>query len=290
MRYAYFPGCSLEVTNKSYDVSTRALCKALGIELVEIPDWNCCGATSYMSVREMLSHVVAARNLAIAEKEGFDTIAVVCPACYTVLNKVDTYMEDNKQFRRDVETALAEIGMTYSTGVEVRHLLDILINDYSVSMYHGKVTTPFDGLKVAPYYGCQLSRPYGRFDNPEWPTSMDDLLEAAGCQVATFRARAKCCGGMQMTTNADKCLDLVGGLLKDAKRNEADIIVTCCPLCQANLEFYQKKVSNHMGEDLSIPVLYFTQVLGLAVGLSPEDVSIGKELVPFAATPTGGVA
>ena len=279
MKYLYYPGCSAEATGKAYDMSTRAVMDKLGVELEELDDWNCCGATSYFSVRELDSFAIAARNLAIAQKQGREDLCVICNACYTTLAKTNRYMADSPEVHEAVNGALGAVGRSYDGTVKVRHMMDILINDIGLEAIAEKVTRRLSHIKVAPYYGCQYSRPMGDFDDPEFPTTMDRLFESVGAAVVDYPAKAKCCGGMMMMTRGDVALRLCQELLQAAQDNEADVIVAACPLCEMNLEAYQPKVNEMYGTDFNIPVMYFTQLLGLALGADPKQLAIDKQIV-----------
>jgi len=278
MEYTYYPGCSQEVSNKAYDVSARNVSKALGANLVELEDWNCCGATNYMSVRELRSFAISARNLALAEQKKKDLVTV-CSACYTTLNKTHNYMRTDEKVKAEINRALSAVNLTYGGTTRVRHLLDVLINDVGIENIARKAKVKLDGLRVAPYYGCQMTRPYGAFDDPEWPVTMDRLFAALGANVVDFQLRAKCCGGMLMTTADNVALKLVRNLLDCAVKNGAQCIVTACPLCHINLDAYQTNVNKKFGTNFSVPILYFTQLVGVALGLSRQELALGKEIV-----------
>lgn len=280
--YAYFPGCSLEATNRAYDVSTRSVATSLGITLEELEDWNCCGATAYMAVNEKLSFALCARNLGIAEKQGRDLVAA-CSGCYLVLHKTNKYMGENPQLRDEIQGMLAAGGMQYNGSVKVRHILDVVVKDMGEKAVRQHVSKPLDGLRVAPYYGCQISRPFGDIDDPEDPQMMDRLVSWLGGEPVPFPLKAKCCGGMMMTTHAETGMALSGKILKCASDLGADCIITACPLCQINLEGYQDQVSRQMASDCRIPVLYFTQLMGVAFGLSGEALALKDSLTPVEA-------
>jgi NAD-dependent dihydropyrimidine dehydrogenase PreA subunit len=178
MKYSYFPGCSLKGTGRAYEESLLPVMKELGAELVELDDWNCCGATAYMAVDEVKACVMASRNLAIAEKAGYKELLAPCSACYTVLNKTKHYLHESPSVETVIQTALKQANLTYGGNVPVRHPLDVLVNDIGLAEIKKHVKQPLKGLKVAPYYGCQIVRPYSTFDDQYNPTSMDRLLEA----------------------------------------------------------------------------------------------------------------
>ncbi|MBI5956974.1 MAG: CoB--CoM heterodisulfide reductase iron-sulfur subunit B family protein [Chloroflexi bacterium] len=280
MRYLYYPGCSPTTSNKAYDLSARAVGRALGVELVELDDWNCCGATAYMSVRELSSFVISSRNLALAERQGGGDLVTVCSACLTVLNKASRYMAENEDLRRAVSEALAVVGLQYSGGIRARHLLDVLVHDVGLESIAEKAVNRLGGLRVAPYYGCQVSRPYGTFDDREFPVSMDRLFSHLGAEVVDFPLKAKCCGGMLVSTNEGIALRLIRDLFACAVENGAQVIATVCPLCHINLEAYQGKINKRFKANYSLPIVYFTQLVGAALGLSRRELGLGMELVP----------
>jgi heterodisulfide reductase subunit B2 len=278
MKYAYYPGCSLKGTGRAYEESLLAVFRALGIEFEELADWNCCGATSYMSVDELSSYALAARNLALAERDHKDIIAP-CAACYLVLNKTQHYMQDYPDINRVVTRALGAIGLTYNGQTRVRHPLDLLLNEVGLQAIKAKVKTPLRGLKVAPYYGCQIVRPYATFDDQRNPTSMDRLLAACGAKVIDYSSKTQCCGASQKGTLPEVGLDRIRRLLGEAQKQGAEVIATVCPLCQFNLECFQEETGN-AHHPISIPVLYFSQLLGLALGADAKSIGLQRCLVP----------
>ncbi len=277
--YSYFPGCSLTRSNRAYDISTRSVARALGIELVEIDDWNCCGATAYLPIRERRAFVLSARNLAIAEKTDRE-LATICNACYVVLRKTNKYMAEDAALRRNIGRALKAGGMDYGGTVRVRHFLDILVNDVGEEAIRQKVCRDLSGLRVACYSGCQLSRPFDDLDDPEYPVIMERLAGWLGATVVPFPMSAKCCGGLSMTTRPEVGRQLTGKLLTTAKQRGAEAILTACPLCQINLEGYQGPISRAISTDCTIPVLYFTQLAGLAFGLEGRELALADSLTP----------
>jgi heterodisulfide reductase subunit B len=277
--YTYYPGCSLSSTNRAYDISTRNVARVLGVEMRDLEDWNCCGATAYTAIREKRSFVLSARNLALAEKEGGQLITV-CAGCYLALHKTNHYLAENPELRKEIRAALQAGGEDYNGGVQVRHFLDVVTSDLGEETVRQHVVAPLDGLKVAPYYGCQITRPFGEIDDPDFPTAMHRLLNWIGAEPLDFGLSTKCCGGMLMTTAPNTALDLVGNILAEANRIGADCIATACPLCQINLEAYQKKACRKVSGECRIPVLYFTQLLGLSLGLEPDQVALKDNLTP----------
>ncbi len=280
MQYSYYPGCSLEASAYSYDASLKGIFHLFGLELKEISDWNCCGATAYMSVKEMVSLAISARNLALAEKNGQDIVAP-CSACYTVLAKTHKILSEKAELHEHVNAALAEVGLTYNLGCRVRHPLDVLVNDVGIEAIKQKATVNLKGLKIAQYYGCQIVRPYATFDDAENPTTMDRLFEALGAESVYFPNKVRCCGGMLMFTFTDVALRLTDDLLRCARDNGADLILTTCPMCQTNLDLHMKEIAEAHGHKYTIPTLFFTELLGVALGKSISEMGIDSHIVPL---------
>jgi heterodisulfide reductase subunit B len=280
MKYSYFPGCSLKGLGKAYEESLLPVMQHLGVELKEIEDWNCCGATAYMAVDEAKACVLAARNLALAQKNGPSQIMAPCAACYLVLNKTKHYFHDYPAMKEKVDKALAAINLTYNGDTPVRHPLDVLINDVSLEAIKQKVKKPLKGLKVAPYYGCQIVRPYATFDDQYNPTTMDRLLEALGASVVTYPLKTKCCGGSLTGTVPEAGIRCVYDLLKEAKKRGADCLATVCPLCQFNLDAYYGPVAAQY-EPISMPTVYFSQLMGMAFGFPTEQLALNRAAMKF---------
>jgi heterodisulfide reductase subunit B2 len=278
MKYAYYPGCSLKGTGRAYEESLLAVFEALDVEVEELKDWNCCGATSYMSVDELSSYALAARNLALAEREHNDIIAP-CAACFLVLNKTQHYIHDYPEIKRVITKGLDAIGLTYEGRTRVRHPLDILLNEVGLPAIKAKVKTSLHGLKVAPYYGCQIVRPYATFDDQRNPTSMDQLLAACGAKIINYSAKVQCCGASQKGTLPEVGLDRIRRLLSAAQKEGAEVVSTICPLCQFNLECFQEETGN-AHPPISMPVLYFTQLMALALGATKKSVAFERCIVP----------
>ncbi len=270
MKYAYYPGCTQESTAEEFGLSSEAVCQALGIELEEIPDWNCCGASSGHFVDEELAHALPARNLAIAEKQGLDT-AIVCAACYLRLRATRQKARESSEFRQKLAD---KTGLAYEARHDVKHLLDIIVNDLGLEEVKKKVTKPLKGLRLAPYYGCYLVRPpkVVGFDDPENPVAMDRLMEALGAQALDWGAKVDCCGGSLILSKEEVAMNLLGGVIEKAREVEADGIVVACPMCHANLDMRQS------GPD-KMPVLYFTELIGLALGISEAGAWFKKHMV-----------
>lgn len=284
MRYGYYPGCSVGSTARPYDLSTNAIADSLGIELDEIEDWNCCGATEYTAIYKTTAYALVGRNLALAAgQDGIDQVVTPCSACFLNLKKTDHYMGKYEEIAELTNEALAAGGLSYKPGsLRVRHLLDVVVNDVGYEAIAEKVVRPLKGLRLAPYYGCLIVRPEmdeEPLDNPEYPTHMDKLLTALGAEVVDFPLRANCCGGHMTQISADTAFDLIRRLIHSADECQADAIVTGCPMCQLNLDAYQTQVNRYFNTKYNMPVLYFTQMIGLALGIDPKALGIGQEIV-----------
>ena len=278
-KYALFPGCSLEKMAQSYHVSALDTTRLLDVELEELDDWNCCGATAYFHVDELLANTLVARNLAIAEKTGLDFVAP-CSGCYKNAYFTNEYLKQDPNLAEHINYALEEDDLHYSGSITVRHLMEIYVQDVGLDEVKRKVTHPLKGLRVAPYYGCQIVRPRKDHENVEEPHFFEDLMSAIGADPVEYPSRLRCCGGSLIITSRPAALSLVHNLLQTAENAGAVVIATACPLCQINLECYQQQVNQEYGAKFSIPILYFTQLIGLAMGISPKQLKIGSELVP----------
>ncbi|MBF7083128.1 CoB--CoM heterodisulfide reductase iron-sulfur subunit B family protein [Desulfallas sp. Bu1-1] len=261
MKLSYFPGCSLGSTAKEYDLSARAVCRALGLELVELKDWVCCGATSAHSTNHLLSIALPSRNLALAQEAGMD-LAIPCSACYSRVKKADYTMRNNEAMRKEIEDI---VEFNYNGKVNVYSLIEALVNNIGVDAIGKSVKKPLTGLKVVCFYGCLLVRPpeVTRFDNSENPVSLDKVVKALGAEAIPWSYKTDCCGANLGLTSSEVVQGMVGRLLEAAQEAGAMAIVTACPLCQSNLEMRRKQ----RGTDL--PAFYFTELIGMALDL-PE--------------------
>jgi heterodisulfide reductase subunit B len=279
MRYAYYPGCSLEATGRPYQDSVTAVAKSLDIELVELEDWNCCGATAYMSINEVLSFSLSARNLCQAKEIG-GTLVTACSACYTNLRKTEAYLSDFPEIRKKVDASLAEAGIKYDGGVKTKHFLQTIVEDVGLEKVKAKIKQPLTGLLVAPYYGCQIARPYGIEENADNPTMMDRLLITLGATPTNYPMKTVCCGGSLMGIQKDVALRLCRNLLLCAQQNGAQCVAVTCPLCQMNLDAFQSSINKAYGMQFDLPIVYFTQLMGLAFGLESKGLGLNGCIVP----------
>lgn len=283
-KYLFYPGCSLQRSARPYLDSIMAIREKLGIEIEEIQDWNCCGATEYVAVHHVAAFALSGRNLALAAQQvdGTQTVMVACSACYLNLAKTDSYMQKDSNLNRQVNLALAAGGLQYIPGtVAIRHLLDLLVNDVGLEKIKNQVVRPLKGLRIAPYYGCMIARPDRdhRWDNVEHPVALDRLLKVLGAEVVDFPLKTHCCGGHMTQINLPVAYELIRRLVSGAAEYKADVMVTLCPMCQLNLDAYQADMNRYFRTSYQVPILYFTQLMGLAFGLEAEALGLGREFV-----------
>lgn len=278
MNYAYYPGCSLTGSAEEYDIATRAVLKSLSLPVTEILDWTCCGASAVEPVSHLLSYALPARNLALAEDQVPKAdVLVPCSACYLNLLKAGEGMRRDPALHRKINTALAVEALAVKNVPKVRHLLDVLANDITPEAITGKVVRPVAGLSIAPYYGCQILRPFVRFDDPENPSVMNRIIEALGAEVFPWSWGNRCCGASLMATHRETALQAVAALLREAQG--ADAVVTVCPMCQMNLEAYQREARRFGAPADEITILYLPQLMGLAFGLPEDQVRMNKNIL-----------
>jgi heterodisulfide reductase subunit B len=277
MKFTYFPGCSLKGSGRAYEESLLAVCKQLGVELEELDDWNCCGATAYMAVSERQAFGLAARNLALAEQQSHELIAP-CSACYMVLKKTQKYLVEYPLIGQEVHDALNRGGLKYAGTAGVRHPLDVLVNDVGLDAIKKQVKMPLKGFKVAPYYGCQIVRPYADFDDQHNPVLMDKLFKALGAEVVKYPLKTRCCGGSLTGTLPEAGLGMSFYILREAQRRGANVLATVCPLCQFNLDAYQRDMSSKF-EPVHMPIVYFTQLMGLAFGMDAKTLGLQRGII-----------
>ena len=279
MKYAYYPGCSLHSTAKEYDVSTKAICRALDIELQEIPDWVCCGASAAHMTSNLLSIALPVRDLITSREMGLDT-AVCCAACYSRLRVANETMKAKPD--ETVSKVDQIVGQEYRGEAEDKHLLEIVAREYGLDALREKVTKDLSDLKVAAYYGCLLVRPpeVVAFDDHENPTVMEDLIGALGAEAVDWPHKTECCGAsLALTTRTDVALSLIHRLLQMATEREAECLLVACPLCQGNLDLRQGQINDRYGTSFALPVVYFTQLIGLALGMNWKDLGLAKHVV-----------
>jgi heterodisulfide reductase subunit B len=274
IRYAYYPGCSSTGTSMEYDMSSRAVCAFLDVQLEEVPDWSCCGSTPAHTLDHALSTALSARNLNQVAEMGMNAAVTTCPSCLLNLRMAKHRMEDS-DFKIKVDKLLEKPA---TMEVETRSVLQILAEDVGVERIREQVLKPLSGLTVATYYGCMLNRPpeVMDFDDKEHPMAMDNIMEALGATVVPFPLKVECCGASFGIPHKDVVMRLSGKLLETAQSIGAMALVTACPLCQMNLDMRQEQINRNRKTRFHIPVFYFTQLMGLAFGLSEKEVGMNK--------------
>ncbi|MBS3976600.1 MAG: CoB--CoM heterodisulfide reductase iron-sulfur subunit B family protein [Syntrophomonadaceae bacterium] len=274
MKYAYYPGCSLESMAQGYNLSTMAVFRILGIELADIDDWSCCGATSAHSTNDFLAEALPLRNLILAEKQGHDIIAP-CAACYNLLKSVDHLIKSDESNGQHLNSKMQEImGQVYHGTIRVRHVLEVLYASEAMKLIKGKIKNPLTGLKPALYYGCLLTRPpkvVSFEENPEQPVIMDRLMSVLGAEPVSWSHKTDCCGASLSISRTELVVKLCGEIANSARRAGANSLVVACPLCFTNLDMRQ--------EAGGLPVFFITELVGLAMGLPDSRQWLNKHIV-----------
>lgn len=276
--YGYFPGCSLKGTGVAYEESLFTLFRLLDLPLAELDDWNCCGATSYMSIDERSAFLLSARNLKLAHQAEHRDLVAPCTACYLVLRKTQDYMERYPQIGREIAAVAGNGSLRVFQSVRVRHPLEVLYADVGLDRIRKQTVRQWRGGRVACYYGCQLVRPYAEADRDHDPLRMDELLRAAGVPTVEWPLKTRCCGGSLTGTTHDVGVFMNQILLQEAARKGAQAIATVCPLCQYNLDAFQLEIGRAMGRRLEMPILYFTQILGWALGGDADSLGFRRSI------------
>lgn len=281
MRYLFFPGCSLESTAWDFDRSTRAVCKALGIDLEDIPDWVCCGSTPAHTSNGSLALALPTMNLQKAQAMGAP-VMTACASCYSRLRTANYKIQHDPEARERTERITRQ---PYDGGVAVHHVLDVLVNHVGLEAIRAKVERPLSGVRIACYYGCLLTRPpkIVAYDDPEHPHSMEDILEAVGAEPVDWPYKTECCGASLSITNTAVACRLGHRLLSMAREAGAQCVAVACPLCQANLDLRQVDSKRIHGDFPEISAPYVTQLVGLALGISPD--ALGLDALTTSPTP-----
>lgn len=275
MKFAYYPGCSSTGTSADYERSTRAVCSALEMTLRDIPDWNCCGSTPAHATDPVLSAALCARNLDLAAQMELESVLTACPSCLSNLRTAAHHMKD-ADFRSKVDALLDS--PSAPAFPPVYSVMQALVDQVGYELLAERVQKPFTGLRLAPYYGCLMSRPVEimNFGDPENPVVLEGILRACGADVLDFPLKVTCCGASYGIPVRDMTAKLSGHILEVAANMQADALVVACPLCQMNLDLRQKQAAAALGKEFNMPVLYYTQILGLAFGLAPETLGLEK--------------
>jgi heterodisulfide reductase subunit B len=268
----------METTGKPIQQSIDAVAGALGIELIELEDWTCCGCPGE-SLNELAAITMAARNLALAEKKGLDLV-VSCSCCYRNLMSAHIAYNKDLRTRQQTEEALSVVNLEYHGNLRIRNLIDVIVNDIGLEMVSSKVTNSLAGFKVASYYGCHQSRPFGP-DNFEFPEWQDQIVASLGAEPVFYPLKAQCCGGAQLFSQKDMIHKLLSKILDDVVKHGGECISsTLCPLCFVNLDANQGRVKDHNGYKFNMPIVAITQLMGVAFGLRPKQLGLDKNLSP----------
>ena len=278
MKAAYYPGCSLHGTAEEYDESTQMVCKELGIELEEVADWNCCGASSAHCTNDKLSLALAARNTALAEKTDNEMLIIPCSACFLRVKAADFRIKENEELAKEIASL---IEMPYVGKIEVLQIVQLLARPEIVEKLREKIKKPLEGLKTVCYYGCLTVRPpkVTQVDDYEDPKFMDTLMEAAGADNRFWAYKTECCSAGMAMARSDITKRMSGVLVKMAEEADAECIVVCCPMCHANLDMRQKELEREGKIPKKIPILYVTELLALAMGIKEVGKLWRKHLV-----------
>jgi heterodisulfide reductase subunit B len=278
VRYAFYPGCSLESSAKEYKESTLLVAESLGLSVEEIPDWVCCGSTPAHMSDHLLGIALPSYNLLLARRMGVEGVLVTCASCYSRLKAANHAIVNDASVREQVAEVLGE---PYEGDVPVRHLLELVDEAVGQAGFDEKIKQKLTDLKVASYYGCLLVRPpeVTGFDDPEDPQALDRMVTAIGAEPVEWRYKVECCGAALAFSQVDIVRKLSGEILQDAKDSEADVVIVACPLCHSNLDMRQRKIEKYLGVDLEVPVLYFTQLLGLAFGWPASRLGLDKHII-----------
>ncbi|RLG92699.1 MAG: heterodisulfide reductase, subunit B [Candidatus Hecatellales archaeon] len=275
MKIPYYPGCTLKTSAKNLEVSALESAKVLGVELVELPRWNCCGAVFSMATDDLIHQLAPIRNLIRVQEmnekgivENENRVVVLCSMCFNTLKRSNMFVKEDKERLEKINNFLSDTEEPYQGNIEVIHFLELLKNDIGFDRVAEKVKKPLKNLKIAPYYGCLLLRPEEiAIDNPQSPKVLENLLEALGATVVDTQFKTRCCGSYQTVNRKELVAELAYDILNQVKISGADCVVTSCPLCMFNLDTRQEEVKKAHPEFKTIPVFYFTQLMALAFDL-----------------------
>ena len=275
-RYAFFIGCVTPYREPGYEIATRRVCEALGIGLEEMADFNCCGLP-IDPVNHEMAMSLAARDIALAEEKGLN-IMTLCSGCAGVLTKTNVHLKQSRESRERINRYLKEIGKEFKGTIEVKHLARVLVEDLGMETLKGYIKRPLKGLKVAGHYGCHILRPskYLRFDDSDNPTLLRDLIELTGATSTGYIDERDCCGAMVLGVNRDLPMHLIRNKLLKVKDTGANALVTICPSCHFMFESNQPIAEKMFNEVYGLPVIHYPQLLGLAMGLSPEELAMDE--------------
>ncbi len=280
MKIPYFPGCTLKTTAKNLEIPALEVAKRLDIELIELDRWNCCGVVAYLASDDLMKHLAPVRNFLRVQEmnkagivENENRLITLCSMCYNTLSLSNLRMNNSPADLQTMNDFMHEEEEIYDGKVDVVHLLEV-INDLGWDAVQKQVKKPLKGLKIAPYYGCMLLRPKEvGIDNPENPQILENLVKSLGAEPVKWNSGMRCCGSYHTVKNVDIVVNLAKGILDDAKANGANAVITTCPLCAFNLDSRQKEIKTKYPDFETIPVLYFSQLMGVAFDIEAEKLA-----------------
>ncbi|TET23824.1 MAG: heterodisulfide reductase, subunit B [Candidatus Stahlbacteria bacterium] len=278
--FAYYPGCTMKTTGKAFEQSAFAIAKVLDIQMREIERWNCCGTVFSLTIDDTMHHMATIRNLVRVEAMGESEVLTLCSMCYNTLKRANEFISSDPVRLSELNDFMYKEDLKYSGHVQVRHLLEVLRDDVGWDALKAKVTNPLEGVKVASYYGCALVRPEGAgVDSLEDPTVMEDLVSSLGAEPVQWQSRLECCGSYHTIGHKELVFERTERIVSEALKAGADVIILSCPLCEFNVGSRQPEVAEHVYGFKQIPVLYFTQLMGLALGIDPKELGMDDEAI-----------
>lgn len=275
VKYAFFIGCATPVLTVNYELATRKVAETLGIELFDVTDFACCGFPM-KSVSQETAMLMAARTLSIAEKQGLN-ICTICPGCTSMLTEASKKIEEDQELREKINNKLQKIDRSYDGNIEVKHFIRILYDEVGIEKLQKKVKKSLEGLKIAPHYGCHYTKPseiYACFDDPELPKSLDDLISFTGAKSVNYENKIQCCGGYVLGVDEGVSFSLASKKLDHVKASKADAIGLICPLCSVMYDRNQRVIERRLNKSYNLPVLFYPQILGLALGLDSSELGL----------------
>ena len=286
-KFTYYPGCSSLGSGAHLDRSLRAIAPKLGLELEELEDWNCCGASvGHIEGGQLANTALSGRNLAHAQEQGPQDIVTGCAACYLNTHGAAEKIKADVKLRENINEALGAADMKYDEDRRVRHACEVIVNEVGLEKVRQAVTNPLDGVKVAGYVGCQTVRPFaetesgGAYDTFDDPEFLDNFIEACGAEAVEYDVKTACCGGSVSVMKPEKTLHLIKKILEKAGEAGADVIATPCPLCQTNVEMYQPAINKQFGTDFNIPVVFYSQLMAVAFGMDgKKDAGLDQNII-----------
>jgi len=289
--FTYYPGCYSQGSARHLDESLRAVLPKVGVELDEIEDWNCCGASvGHIGGCQKPNLALTGRTLAKAQQKGTRDVVTGCAACYLNTHGGAEQIKADVKTRAQINIALREGKLSYDANLRVRHVCEVLVNDVGIDRIASQVTNPLKGLKVAGYVGCQTVRPFaateggGKFDATDEPTFLDDFSRACGAEALPFSNKTSCCGASVAVMSPDRTLPLIKTILAEAQDARADVISTPCPLCQTNVEMYQGTINRKFGTNFRIPVVFYSQLMAVAFGMAANrEAALQRNTIPATA-------